>query len=204
MKPAERSSRTTWTRIRGSASRASRNGVDREPGATTASVTPARAHSSTTAEQNAACTSAGGSLTHARIIPVLHAERVGRGAPVVLVHGFTQSAVVGSQSDGLSRAHEVIAIDAPGHGRLGGVDADLPGGADLMAESSARRPPRGSGIRWAAASPCTSLCAPRGGQPAGAGERHCRYRRPRRTGGPARTPTSSWRPGSRPRVWRRL
>jgi hypothetical protein len=53
-KPADRSSRTTWTRIRGSASRANTIGVERDPGATTASVTPARAHSSTSTEQKAA------------------------------------------------------------------------------------------------------------------------------------------------------
>ena len=49
--PAERSSRKTWLVMRGSATRASASGVEREPGATTASVIPARAHSSTRVAQ---------------------------------------------------------------------------------------------------------------------------------------------------------
>jgi hypothetical protein len=44
---ADRSSRKTWTAMRGSAARARASGVDRDPGATAASSTPARAHSST-------------------------------------------------------------------------------------------------------------------------------------------------------------
>jgi 2-succinyl-6-hydroxy-2,4-cyclohexadiene-1-carboxylate synthase len=67
---------------------------------------------------------------------VLHAERWGTGTPVVLIHGFTQSA----QSWGTIRAtlaeeHTVIALDAPGHGQSAGVHADLPTGADLMARA---------------------------------------------------------------------
>ena len=54
---AERSSSTTCTRSRSSRARASASGADREPGATTASVTPARAHSSTSVAANDAVAS---------------------------------------------------------------------------------------------------------------------------------------------------
>ncbi len=46
-KDAERSSMRTWVRIRVSATRAKASGVEREPGAITASVSPSRASSST-------------------------------------------------------------------------------------------------------------------------------------------------------------
>lgn len=63
----------------------------------------------------------------------LHTERHGSGPPLVLVHGFTQSAQAwGPVGDRLAGSHTVIAVDAPGHGRSAGVEADLPGGADLM------------------------------------------------------------------------
>ena len=51
---AERSSWWTWSWSRGSDARASASGVEREPGATTASVTPARTHSSTSVAQKVA------------------------------------------------------------------------------------------------------------------------------------------------------
>ena len=50
---AERSSSTTCTRIRSSRASARASGAERDPGAITASVTPARAHSSTNADANA-------------------------------------------------------------------------------------------------------------------------------------------------------
>jgi hypothetical protein len=52
--PADRSSWNRWTSIRRSAARASASGVDREPGATKASVTPSRDHSSTSVAQKVA------------------------------------------------------------------------------------------------------------------------------------------------------
>ena len=61
MKPAERSSWCTWTRTRPSAASASAIGVDRDPGATTASVSPARTHSSTSVAQNVAAVVSAGS-----------------------------------------------------------------------------------------------------------------------------------------------
>ena len=57
VKPADRSSRRTCNSSRDSAATASVSGVDREPGHTTAWVTPARTHSSTSAAENAACRS---------------------------------------------------------------------------------------------------------------------------------------------------
>jgi 2-succinyl-6-hydroxy-2,4-cyclohexadiene-1-carboxylate synthase len=64
---------------------------------------------------------------------VLHTEVSGKGDPVVLVHGFTQSARSWDAiRPALARRHTVIAFDAPGHGQSAEVAADLPTGADLM------------------------------------------------------------------------
>jgi 2-succinyl-6-hydroxy-2,4-cyclohexadiene-1-carboxylate synthase len=63
----------------------------------------------------------------------LHADTWGQGDPVVLVHGFTQSARAWSRIGAeLGTRHRVIALDAPGHGRSSEVRADLVTGADLM------------------------------------------------------------------------
>src|SRR5664280_200354 len=56
--PAERSSRRTWTVMPRWATRARARGADLEPGHTTACVTPARTHSSTTVAAKAAWVSA--------------------------------------------------------------------------------------------------------------------------------------------------
>ncbi len=67
---------------------------------------------------------------------MLHVERWGKGEPLVLVHGFTQSARSwGPVGLALGAGHAVIAVDAPGHGRSAGVATDLCGGADLMADT---------------------------------------------------------------------
>jgi 2-succinyl-6-hydroxy-2,4-cyclohexadiene-1-carboxylate synthase len=56
----------------------------------------------------------------------LHADRSGRGSPVVLVHGFTQSRRCwGALPTALAGRHQVIAVDAPGHGLSSHVRADL-------------------------------------------------------------------------------
>jgi len=68
---------------------------------------------------------------------VLHAEICGKGDPVVLLHGFTQSARSwGPILPALASSHTVIALDAPGHGHSAAVAADLPAGADLMVEAA--------------------------------------------------------------------
>ncbi len=67
---------------------------------------------------------------------MLHAEISGKGDPVVLIHGFTQSAQSwGTVGAVLAQEHTVIALDAPGHGQSAAVAADLPTGADLMARA---------------------------------------------------------------------
>ena len=67
---------------------------------------------------------------------MLHAEIWGKGDPVVLIHGFTQSAQSwGTVGAALAEEHAVIALDAPGHGHSAAVAADLPTGADLMARA---------------------------------------------------------------------
>lgn len=68
----------------------------------------------------------------------LHAEVVGPsgGDRLVLVHGFTQTGRCwGDFADDLSRDHELVLVDAPGHGGSTGVEADLPTGALLVGEA---------------------------------------------------------------------
>jgi 2-succinyl-6-hydroxy-2,4-cyclohexadiene-1-carboxylate synthase len=68
---------------------------------------------------------------------VLHREVWGTGDPVVLIHGFTQSALAWEAvRPALVERRTVIALDAPGHGRSASVAADLPAGADLMVEAA--------------------------------------------------------------------
>ena len=68
--------------------------------------------------------------------PRLHTIQKGDGPPVVLVHGFTQTArswdVIAAD---LARDHRVIAVDAPGHGASGDVQADLWDGARLLGQA---------------------------------------------------------------------
>lgn len=65
----------------------------------------------------------------------LHADRDGHGPPIVLVHGFTQTRRCWGPAAGeLARDHEVVRVDAPGHGRSSEVQADLAAGGRLIAE----------------------------------------------------------------------
>lgn len=65
----------------------------------------------------------------------LHADRVGQGPPIVLVHGFTQTGRCwGPEADDLAADHEVIRVDAPGHGRSADVVAGLRAGGRLIAD----------------------------------------------------------------------
>jgi len=59
----------------------------------------------------------------------------GRGPRLVLVHGFTQNRNCwGPIGTDLARDHEVVRLDAPGHGESSAVHAALHTGAGLMAD----------------------------------------------------------------------
>ncbi|MFA5564765.1 MAG: alpha/beta fold hydrolase [Acidimicrobiia bacterium] len=66
----------------------------------------------------------------------LHSITTGSGPRLVLVHGFTQTGrcwgEIGTQ---LSRDHEVIFLDAPGHGGSSEVEVDLVEGGNLIGEA---------------------------------------------------------------------
>jgi 2-succinyl-6-hydroxy-2,4-cyclohexadiene-1-carboxylate synthase len=69
----------------------------------------------------------------------LHGERDGAGPRVVLMHGFGQTGRCwGPVAPALARAHEVIRLDAPGHGGSGEVRADLPTTGRLAADAGGR------------------------------------------------------------------
>ena len=143
-KPPLRSSWWTWTVMRSSAASASASGVERDPGQTTACSTPSRAHSSTRVAQKVAWRSSGrGAMAptsdhtpSARIHAMfLHAERRGTGPTLVLVHGFTQTGRCwGPEVDALAADHEVVLVDAPGHGRSAEIMAGLRTGGRLIAD----------------------------------------------------------------------
>ncbi|MEY2421692.1 MAG: 2-succinyl-6-hydroxy-2,4-cyclohexadiene-carboxylate synthase [Acidimicrobiaceae bacterium] len=66
---------------------------------------------------------------------MLHAEVDGRGPRVVLVHGFSQNRNCwGPIATDLARDHEVVRVDAPGHGRSSPFYAGLRTGARLIAD----------------------------------------------------------------------
>lgn len=71
-----------------------------------------------------------------RGVPLHHVIDGPAGAPrIVLVHGFTQTrAAWGPIADDLAGDHEVVRVDAPGHGRSGEDGADLWQGAEMIAE----------------------------------------------------------------------
>jgi 2-succinyl-6-hydroxy-2,4-cyclohexadiene-1-carboxylate synthase len=65
----------------------------------------------------------------------LHAERLGRGSRIVLVHGFTQTGRCwGPEVLALAEDHEVVLVDAPGHGRSSDIMAGLRTGGRLIAD----------------------------------------------------------------------
>ena len=111
-----------------------------------------------------------------------------------LVHGFTQTGRSwGPVAADLSQDHEVVSVDAPGHGGSSDVTARPPGG---------RRAPRRAGGprhlrrlldgRPVGAAPGARPAGPRPGPRAD--RRHGRHRGRSRSGPPAAPPTSSWRP----------
>lgn len=67
-------------------------------------------------------------------VDTLASDSAGAGPRLVLVHGFTQTARCwGPLVTDLAADHEVVRVDAPGHGRSGDVRADLTATADLLA-----------------------------------------------------------------------
>ncbi|MEO7573832.1 MAG: alpha/beta fold hydrolase [Acidimicrobiales bacterium] len=65
----------------------------------------------------------------------LHADREGAGPPIVLVHGFTQTRRCwGPEAAALAADHEVIRVDAPGHGGSATIMAGLRTGGRLIAD----------------------------------------------------------------------
>lgn len=69
----------------------------------------------------------------------LAVDRSGAGPRLVLVHGFTQTRRCwGDLAPELARDHEVLAVDAPGHGRSSGVRATFEAAAALIGEAGGR------------------------------------------------------------------
>jgi len=67
---------------------------------------------------------------------VLYVEVEGRGPRLVLVHGFTQTGRSwGSLAADLARDHEVVRVDAPGHGRSAAQAVDMSEGAGMLGEA---------------------------------------------------------------------
>jgi 2-succinyl-6-hydroxy-2,4-cyclohexadiene-1-carboxylate synthase len=71
---------------------------------------------------------------------MLHADVHGADGPqLVLVHGFTQTGRSwGRAAARLSERHELVLVDAPGHGRSSDVGAGLWEGAELIGERGGR------------------------------------------------------------------
>jgi 2-succinyl-6-hydroxy-2,4-cyclohexadiene-1-carboxylate synthase len=68
---------------------------------------------------------------------VLACKEWGKGDPIVLVHGFTQSGEAWeSLASRLADRHRVIAVDAPGHGGSAAVRADLWESGALIGETA--------------------------------------------------------------------
>ncbi|MEY2433277.1 MAG: 2-succinyl-6-hydroxy-2,4-cyclohexadiene-carboxylate synthase [Acidimicrobiaceae bacterium] len=66
---------------------------------------------------------------------MLHADADGRGPRLVLVHGFAQNRNCwGPVATDLATDHEVVRVDAPGHGRSSEFYAGLRTGARLIAD----------------------------------------------------------------------
>ena len=68
-------------------------------------------------------------------LSMLHAEVDGQGPRLVLVHGFSQTRRCwGPIAEDLAADHEVVRVDAPGHGRSSAFYAGLRTGARLIAD----------------------------------------------------------------------
>jgi 2-succinyl-6-hydroxy-2,4-cyclohexadiene-1-carboxylate synthase len=65
----------------------------------------------------------------------LGSDSIGDGPRIVMVHGFAQnSACWGPLHPALTVDHQVVAVDAPGHGRSSEVSTDLWGAGDLLVD----------------------------------------------------------------------
>ncbi|MEY2403354.1 MAG: 2-succinyl-6-hydroxy-2,4-cyclohexadiene-carboxylate synthase [Acidimicrobiaceae bacterium] len=74
-------------------------------------------------------------MTNDGSLSMLHAEVDGRGPRLVLVHGFAQNRNCwGPVAAELARDHEVVRVDAPGHGGSSSFHAGLRTGARLIAD----------------------------------------------------------------------
>ena len=78
-------------------------------------------------------------MTNAPPPSMLHAEVDGHGPRLVLVHGFAQNRNCwGPVARDLATDHEVVRVDAPGHGRSSQFYAGLRTGARLIADQGGR------------------------------------------------------------------
>ena len=78
-------------------------------------------------------------MTNREPLSMLHAEVDGQGPRIVLVHGFSQNRNCwGPLATDLVRDHEVVRVDAPGHGRSSDFHAGLRTGARLIADQGGR------------------------------------------------------------------
>ncbi|QGG95523.1 alpha/beta fold hydrolase [Actinomarinicola tropica] len=67
----------------------------------------------------------------------LHADRRGTGPRLALVHGFTQTRRCwGPIAEDLAADHELVLLDAPGHGRSADVALDLVDGGRALADTA--------------------------------------------------------------------
>lgn len=70
---------------------------------------------------------------------MLWSQAWGKGERVAAIHGFTQSSRSWERfAAALGSGYEVVAVDAPGHGRSSEVRADLPSGAELIGRTAGR------------------------------------------------------------------
>lgn len=78
-------------------------------------------------------------MTNHEPLSMLYAEVDGTGPRLVLIHGFSQNRNCwGPLADDLAADHEVVRIDAPGHGRSSTFHAGLRTGARLIADQGGR------------------------------------------------------------------
>ena len=165
----------------GSAASASASGVDREPGATTASVTPARTHSSTSVAQNVAAAVTGTLPILARWGCTSSAGERGRGGSCSSTASPRPAARGPRSPPTWPPTTRSLLVDAPGHGGSAAVRADLARGAELLVEAGGPGVYVGYSMGGRLALHA-ALAAPSSVVGARARRRHGRHRGPRRAG----------------------